>query len=118
VALDPPWQAAIAAATWLVCFPVALLSALEQSSAFAVVSPRILYSLVRCAGPWLLFVVETLVVGAGVGYLLLRAVAGSRAFFYLVPWLATAAVLLYMRLIGRLAWWIADMMPAVEDEPE
>jgi hypothetical protein len=109
------WQLGIAAGTWLFCFPIALLSGLEQSSPFAVVSPRLLWSLVRCAGPWLLFYFETGLLAAVVGFIAMRIVAGTPWLLLLLPWLIVATLLIYMRLLGRLAWWIAEMMPAAEE---
>lgn len=113
--LEAQWQLAIAAAIWLAGFPFMLLSALEQNSAFALFSPRMAYSLIRCAGPWLAFVMETFALAAGAAYLVWRALIGPAWLFYVLPWLATAAALLYMRLIGRLAWWVAEVMPASEE---
>lgn len=114
-ALEPQWQLAIAGGTWLVCFPVMLLSALEQSSAFAILSPRMLFSLVRCAGPWLLFFLESVALAALVGLAATKLATGSIALWLLLPWLFNWAVIVYMRLIGRLAWWIAEMMPAPDE---
>ncbi|RIK71223.1 MAG: hypothetical protein DCC67_20355 [Planctomycetota bacterium] len=110
-ALDPPVQWGVAAGTWLVGFAVALLSALEQGSAFAVVSPRVAYSLFRCFGPWLLFTVEVLALAAALACGAWWLVGRWPALSFLLPWLATASVLVYMRLVGRLAWWLADAMP-------
>jgi hypothetical protein len=31
---------------------------------------------------------------------------------YLLPWIAVGTLLIYMRLLGRLAWWLAETMPA------
>jgi DNA-directed RNA polymerase subunit M/transcription elongation factor TFIIS len=109
-------QIGIAAGTWLFCFPIALLSGLEQSSPFAVVSPRLIWSLVRCAGPWLLFYLETGLLAAAVGFLAAKIVAGNPwMLLFLLPWLIVTTLLIYMRLLGRLAWWIAEMMPSAEE---
>jgi hypothetical protein len=35
-----------------------------------------------------------------------------------LPWLSIAAALVYIRLLGRLAWWIAEAMPAADANHE
>ncbi len=109
-------QAAIAAGAWLACFPIVLLSNLEQSSAFAVFSPRLGSSVFRCAGPWVLFYFESTVLAAAVGSAAWgMALSGKPGWWLVLPWLAVAALFIYMRLLGRLAWWIAELTPAVEE---
>jgi len=105
-------QTAIAAGTWLLCFPIALLSGLEQSSALAVFSPRLAWSLLRCAGPWLLFYLQSAMIAGASGFIAWKTLSGKPALWPILPWLIVAAGLLYMRLLGRLAWWIAETMPA------
>lgn len=99
-----------------VIFPLALLGALLENSALGVISPRLLSTLVRRPGLWLLFYLENALLGAavaGLGWALLQAgPAGAVG----LPLVAMAAALLHMRLLGRLAWWISDVM--LEDEPE
>ncbi|HEX6963526.1 MAG TPA: hypothetical protein VF175_16785, partial [Lacipirellula sp.] len=105
-------QEAIAAGTWMIFFPIVLLSNLEQSSAFAVFSPRLLSSLVRCAGPWLLFYLESAMLAAVAGAAILGISQGPWWLVYSGPWVTVTTLLVYMRLIGRLAWWLAESMPA------
>jgi DNA-directed RNA polymerase subunit M/transcription elongation factor TFIIS len=110
---------ALAAAIWLIVFPFIVLSALEQGTMFAIFSSRIAASLARCFIPWATFyIVSTLAVVAagGLAYFLLSR-ANLLALFP-IPWLAVAILLLYMRLIGRLGWWIADAMPPPVEAPE
>jgi hypothetical protein len=106
---------ALAAAVWLACFPIALLSNLEQSAAFAVFSPRLASSVVRRPGPWMLFYLESLLLAAVAGALALAIFAGPPSLLLLLPWLTVAALLIYMRLLGRLAWWLAETMPAPDE---
>ncbi|MBA3480658.1 MAG: hypothetical protein H0T51_02480 [Pirellulales bacterium] len=106
---------ALAAAVWLACFPIAQLSNLEQSSAFAVFSPRLASSVFRCPGPWLLFYLESLLLAAMAVAAGLAIFAGPASLLLLLPWLAVAALLIYMRLLGRLAWWLAETMPAPDE---
>ena len=115
-ALPGEAQGAIAVAAWLVCFPIVLLSNLEQSSAFAIFSPRLGASLVRCAGPWLLFYIETAVLFAAALGTLFAISLGPTWVAYFGPWVTVGTMLVYVRLIGRLAWWLAETMPAAEEE--
>jgi hypothetical protein len=109
-------QLAVSVSAWLLCFPIALLSALEQNSAFGVLSPRVAASVVRCAGPWLLFYVESAALAAAAGFVAWKILTGPPRALYLLPWLIVAAGLLYMRLLGRLAWWLAESMPAPKED--
>jgi hypothetical protein len=108
-------QDAIFTAAFLLMFPVILLSNLEQSSAFAVLSPRLAASLGHCAGPWLLFYVESAFVAAALYAVLEGIIEGPDGLVYAAPWAMMAALLIYMRLIGRLAWWLAETMPVAEE---
>lgn len=108
---------ALAAAVWLACFPVVLLSSLEEGSPFAVFSPRLASSVFRCSGPWLLFYIESLLLAAAVGGVGMLVLSGPPAVRLVLPWLAVGWMLFYMRLLGRLGWWLAETMPGVEDKP-
>jgi hypothetical protein len=112
----PLWaQDAIFTGAFLLVFPIVLLSNLEQSSAFAVFSPRLLGSLGRCAGPWMLFYLMSALFTAAL-YGALEGVARSgRWAMYLLPFVLVGALLIYMRLIGRLAWWLAETMPPPDE---
>ena len=104
---------AIAAVIWLIVFPFIVLSALEQGTMFAIFSPRIAASLARCFIPWATFyIVSTLAVVATGGFVYFLLSQANLLALLPIPWLAVALLLLYMRLIGRLGWWIADTMPA------
>lgn len=116
VELPEEWRFVLAVAIWLIVFPLIVLSALEQGTMFAIFSPRIAASLIRCFIPWTTFyIVSTLAIAAagGLAYFLLSR-ANLLALFP-IPWLAVALILLYMRLIGRLGWWIADVMSAPQE---
>jgi DNA-directed RNA polymerase subunit RPC12/RpoP len=108
---------AIGAGVWLLVFPFVVLSSLEQGSALAIFSPRLATSYVRCFAPWLVFYLTTTLLVAGAaaltGYLLSR---GSLIALIPIPWLIVALILIYMRMIGRLGWWIADAMPPPAEE--
>lgn len=108
VAADLPASQWTVVGAWLLVFPLVLLSALEGCSPWAVVSPRLFATLTRCPIVWLFFYVETALLGVGV----VGALAGMLTR---PPWgpalaapAAVGASLLYARLIGRLAWWLAE----------
>ena len=96
---------------WL-CFPIVLLSQLAGASTVALLDGRVLASLPRRALSWLLYYLETAVMAA----LCAASVAAALLAHYLViavfaP-LYVACLLLSARLIGRLAWRIAEATPA------
>jgi len=100
---------------WLLCFPVLLLSSLESGSPVGLFSVRLFSSLVRRPGQWLLFYLETALLAGG-------CVLAAVAMNSLSPWLSllaiplgVAASLLYFRLLGRLAWWLAESLPMVDE---
>jgi DNA-directed RNA polymerase subunit RPC12/RpoP len=102
----------IAGSLWL-CFPVAMLSQLDISSPFAVLSGTVLTSLARCPFSWLLFYVET---GLLATVCVLATVFAGQLVLVLtlvIP-LSIVAVFLYARLLGRLAWKLAETMPGAE----
>ncbi|MGI9455263.1 MAG: MJ0042-type zinc finger domain-containing protein [Aeoliella sp.] len=104
---------ATALSIWL-CFPVVLLSTLEASSPWALVMPGVLGSLRYFPGSWVLFYLMS---GAGlmlaIGVLVTVEVLGllggigGLGLLLAVP-IVIAAVGLYFRLIGRLAWQIRE----------
>jgi len=104
-----PWiRFGTTAAGWLLIFPLVLLSMLEQGSALAILSPRLLASLLRSPGPWLLFYLETALLVAGS----MGALYGLPRLFPLLI-LAASPILVatafgYFRLLGRLAWWLSE----------
>lgn len=112
-------QLAIGAAVWLAVFPFVILSALEQGSAFAIFSPRVAASLIRCFVPWFVFYVASLLLVAGAGALAWAMLNNQSLLAKApIPWLIVALILVYMRMIGRLGWWIADVMPPPDEVEE
>jgi hypothetical protein len=116
-------QAAVAGAVFVLIFPVTMLSALLEGSPLGVVSPRLLGTLGRCPGPWLLFYVQTFMLAAVVGvaaWLLAPPQGGvpPASFTWGLPPVVIAALLIDMRLLGRLAWWISDAMPDEDEHDE
>ncbi|HMP08533.1 MAG TPA: hypothetical protein PJ982_19465, partial [Lacipirellulaceae bacterium] len=102
----------------LLTFPVMLLGAMLEGSPFGVLSPRLWGTLLRSAGPWLLFYVESAALwglAAAAGWAVMNA--GDLGVLVLPP-LAMGTVLLYMRLLGRLGWWLAEGPSLGEDDED
>lgn len=110
----------VVASVVLLVYPFALLSTLLEGSPFGVVSPKLMTTLGRCAGPWALFYLETFCLAAIVGvtgYFLSPSTWNGppEALVWGASFVAIAALLIDMRLLGRLAWWISDAMPDDEN---
>jgi DNA-directed RNA polymerase subunit RPC12/RpoP len=109
-------QWAIVAGAVLLVFPVLLLSAMLENSALSIVSLRLLATLGRCPGPWLLFYVESAAVwGLAAAAAWGSYQAGGEQGLFAAPFFAMAALITYMRLVGRLAWWLSDRIPAPDE---
>jgi DNA-directed RNA polymerase subunit RPC12/RpoP len=98
------------AAGAVVFFPIVYFSQLDFNSPWGVLSGRILTSLVKCAGSWIVFYFESALLfgvclAAGIG-------AALNGIYPVLPFpLYVAALLLYARLMGRLAWRVAEALP-------
>jgi hypothetical protein len=112
---DPRIAALLNAVSVLILLPIIMLSQLDINSPAGILSGRILTSLLRCPFSWMFFYFEITA---------LAAICGGATFFvaqhYLnaALWLMllyVAALILYARLLGRLAWRLAEAMP-LEDE--
>ncbi|MEM9352332.1 MAG: hypothetical protein AAGA92_04910 [Planctomycetota bacterium] len=90
----------------LLCFPVMLLSALENGSSMDVFSKSVWGSVLRRPLHWLLFYVEAAVLAAGCAAAILWM--GDSAWAA-APMLV-AAGLVYFRLLGRLGWWLSESL--------
>jgi DNA-directed RNA polymerase subunit M/transcription elongation factor TFIIS len=112
---DPITQGILFVASVVVCLPVAILSQLDVGSAFAIASPRVIASFARVPGTWLMFYSEMAVLMAAcVGVTIFAALLQPFLVALLVP-MYIAAILLAARILGRLAWKLAESMP-VSDE--
>jgi hypothetical protein len=96
------WKALSVAVSMLLCFPIVLLSQLDISSMWAVVSPKVLRSMARCPFSWLTIYFESAAIMA---VCLASAYSGS---LWLLVFVSMAGMLLYARLLGRLAWRLAE----------
>ena len=100
-----------------VLFPIVLLSMLEIGSPFGVLSPKLLASLVSRPVHWLAFYLITGTMTATVYVGLAFLPPWPLLFLLFVP-LLLGLELLYYRLLGRLAWWLAESLPAPEPPAE
>jgi DNA-directed RNA polymerase subunit M/transcription elongation factor TFIIS len=122
ISWGPVISATLVAVVVVTVLPVALLSTLLEGTPFAVVSPRLLRSLAPCAGAWLQFYIQTFALAAlvgGAGWILWHGLNPQGGDTTTVLWLmgpiAIAAVIVEMRLLGRLAWYISERMPENEN---
>lgn len=107
-------QAAIFAASIVVCFPITLLSQLEIGSMWGVLSPKVVKSLFICPFSWMTFFVLTALMAAAlIGTAYGFAKLGINPIFILAP-MGVAMFLLYGRLLGRLAWTLAESTAKAE----
>lgn len=111
--LTIPWQLAIAG----LLFPVLLLSVVENGLILAFYSKPVVRSLMRLPHYWLLFHLETLLPLAGIFAIVWFGFADWAFYVTLLaaPLLA-GALLIYARLLGRMAWHIGEMEHRLEAE--
>jgi hypothetical protein len=97
-------------------FPVLFLSSLEADSLIAPISKPILRSLLFLGHAWIIFYIVTGLLAAAVGYLAWDLFLQSPFTMPLVgaP-AAAAAVFVYARLLGRLAWLILHRSENAKD---
>jgi len=95
----------VLAGALFVLFPVALLSSLEANSIWVPLTLPILKSFVRWWWGWLLFYLLTALVAAGLAAIFVFAEESAQEWLLLaIGPLFAAAVFIYFRLLGRLAW--------------
>jgi len=110
VALDwvlPGARAALIGITTFFLFPFLLLCELESNSAFVPASALVLATLWKRNNHWLLFYAETACLFLGAGALMVLAAPwiNSGVAALLGGPLVAAVVMIYFRLLGRLAWF-------------
>jgi hypothetical protein len=110
---DTAMQALLFVGSFVVCLPVIILSQLEVGSAFAIASPKVIASIVRLPVTWLMFYAEIIVLIAVCVAATLVALGFPVLLLIVVP-MYMAAIILAARILGRLAWKLAESMPASE----
>jgi DNA-directed RNA polymerase subunit RPC12/RpoP len=113
---DQPYIAAISAdISALILLPIIMLSQLDINSPAGILSGRILKSLTHCPFSWMLFYLESTVLWAICGAAAYSVATYYPSFSLWLMFLYAAAVILYARLLGRLAWRLAEAMPIIEE---
>jgi hypothetical protein len=108
---DELTQTLVIAASMLVSFPVIVLSQLDVGSMWGVLSPRVLKSMLRCPFSWMTFFVQTAMIAAAwIAASLFALGFGVNPLIVAAP-LGTIGLFLYARLLGRLGWRLAEVMP-------
>lgn len=114
VVQDQAATAALFAGSLLLALPLVLLSQLDTGSAFGVASPRVIASLFRCPLSWVLFYVEVaLVAGVCFGTILLLEAISPKLGYAAIP-IFIGGLFLAARILGRLAWKLAETMSESE----
>jgi hypothetical protein len=97
----------IVGSVWL-CLPLVLLSQLEASTPWGVVSGKVMQSYVQRPVSWLLLYFESALLLAACAAAVAFAVTIGVGLLLLTAAVDVAAGLIYSRLLGRLAWCIAE----------
>jgi len=115
----PGWAGPTAVAIGaLGLFPVFLLSQLENGSPMEFFSPKLAGTLLKRPGQWLLFYAETVLVVGGSAATIVGLLLLSPNTLPALVLIAAGASFLYFRLLGRLAWWLAESLPLPEETGE
>jgi hypothetical protein len=109
--IEPLARAAVGAAGAVICLPIVLLSQLDISSPWGVVSGRLVRSLGKCPFSWSLFYLEVGALAAICGAIGWYAASSSRPVALWPTPIYLAALFLAARLLGRLGWRLADAIP-------
>lgn len=107
------WQIGSAAAvvSLLVVYPVLLLSTFQEGTPMGVFSPRIWGSVFKRPLHWLLFWGESTLLWALVGVTIALMVRQEPGWAYAGVPIALAGAMIYFRILGRFAWWLAESLP-------
>ncbi len=114
-----PWEYsfAVGGGSFLIFFPVLLLSTFHQNTPMGIFSLRVWGSLVLRPAHWLLFYVESAIILAiGIAASMAILVMAREWLLGIVP-VALATAFVYCRVLGRFAWWLAESLP-VKEKPE
>lgn len=104
---DPLKQAVVTSVSLALGFPIVSLSQLAGGSAWSVANSGILASMVQWPFTWAVFYFETLLLAAACALTAIPAVLFHPYWLLLFAPLYVGAMLIYGRLLGRLAWRIS-----------
>jgi hypothetical protein len=101
--------------SFVVSLPIVLLSQLDLGSMFGIASPRVIASLLRLPASWLLFYFEIAVIVALCVGVAIAAEVVPFVVLAFVP-ICVAAAFLAARILGRLAWKLAEATATADQE--
>jgi len=105
--LPQEWLWPIVGSVLVAGFPVVLLSMLEVSSPWAILSPKVLASFFRSPIAWSFFYVESAAVATALTFGSIWALRQSGWLIFMVALVVVGGTFVYFRLLGRLGWCIA-----------
>jgi hypothetical protein len=97
-------------------FPLVLMSMLEANSPFVPYSQPVLRSLNVAHWAWKTFYFMTALVSLGTYFVVAAAVSMGTFATIVAAAMVVASAMIYFRLLGRLAWVCAELMPHEEAE--
>ena len=108
-----PWQYTLpaGAGALILLFPVRLLSPFEESTPMGVISPKIWSSVLKRPLQWMLLWAESAFLWALVAVTIALLVRQAPNWTYAGVPIALAGWLVYFRVLGRFAWWLAESLP-------
>ncbi len=110
VAADPLLFALAIAGSVLICLPIIMLSQLDINSPAGILSGRMLASIAQCPFSWMFFCLENAVLAAICGAATYVVIMNHPDAALWLTFLYVADLILFARLLGRLAWRLADAM--------
>jgi DNA-directed RNA polymerase subunit M/transcription elongation factor TFIIS len=110
----PTWTAALAV-SWLVLFPVLLLSTFQQNTPMGVFAPRIWSSLILRPAHWFVFYVQSAILVAVAGVSIMQIVIAAPEWMLAAVPVVLTGLFVYCRILGRFAWWLSESLPVEEE---
>jgi DNA-directed RNA polymerase subunit M/transcription elongation factor TFIIS len=115
---DPHIWLLAAAASWLLLFPVLLLSTFHHNTPMGVFAARIWGSVLLRPAHWFVFYVQSAIIAAATAVTIVQiALAAPEWILTAVP-IALAGAFVYFRVLGRFAWWLSESLSEQEIRPE
>jgi DNA-directed RNA polymerase subunit M/transcription elongation factor TFIIS len=112
--------AAVAALSWLVLFPVLLLSTFQQNTPMGIFAPRIWGSLILRPIHWLVFYGQAAIIAAVTGLSIMQIGTAAPEWILATVPVVLAGLFVYCRILGRFAWWLSESLPVeveISSEP-
>ena len=112
-----PWPTLCVAVvvSWLVLFPLLLLSTFQQNTPMGVFAPRIWGSLLLRPAHWLVLYAQSAIIVGVVGVTIAQIAMAAPEWILAVVPVTLAGLFFYCRVLGRFAWWLSESLPAKEE---